>query len=337
MGDLQQTRRMVRKTLNLDTSSAVLGDASGAIHVLGEPGYVWIRERQASGFSDRKKIKLGPNVSLSMKPGTPVTLGYDFDRERCILAVDGKALVASGGNPAQLNPLDPSQQYAKQDRLITARCFPDGGMFVRTTGWWFPVGRRWVRFGGKRDDLTSLVPSTGEHCLAAIFVLEDGTSTEVTSSTPKSQLDDLSIADVQECADAATDGSTPSRFWRLYGGQTEVKDNDVFIDGRNIINVGMGQTRRFPRIVTAAGAITVTNADDVILVNKASGAATSVNMPASPMTGAQYVIKDKKGDAASNNITLIGTFDGATNYVINTNNGKATVMWDGTEWSVIAT
>lgn len=91
------------------------------------------------------------------------------------------------------------------------------------------------------------------------------------------------------------------------------------------------------RIVTAAGAITVTLADKRIVVKKTSGAATTVNLPASPDAGDVYIIIDGKGDAATNNITVVpaaGTINGAANNVISTNYGKATYVYNGTEWNL---
>jgi len=91
------------------------------------------------------------------------------------------------------------------------------------------------------------------------------------------------------------------------------------------------------RVITASGAVTVTNADDVIVVNKTSGAATTVNLPASPATGDTYCIKDGKGDAATNNITITpnaGNIDGASTYVININYGGVFIVYNGTQWNI---
>lgn len=92
------------------------------------------------------------------------------------------------------------------------------------------------------------------------------------------------------------------------------------------------------RVVTAAGAVTVSATDDVVVVNKTVGAATTVNLPAG-VTGRRYTIKDGKGDAAANNITITpaaGNIDGAATLVINTNYGRATVAYNGTQWNQVA-
>lgn len=93
-----------------------------------------------------------------------------------------------------------------------------------------------------------------------------------------------------------------------------------------------------PREVTASGAVTVAHLDDIIIVNKTVGAATTVNLPANPLKGREYIIKDGKGDAGANNITITpasGNIDGSATYVISSNYGKAKVMYNGTQWNVV--
>jgi hypothetical protein len=91
------------------------------------------------------------------------------------------------------------------------------------------------------------------------------------------------------------------------------------------------------RVVTAAGAITVATTDYIICVKKTVGAATTVNLPASPSAGDQYVIKDCKGDANTNNITVTpnaGNIDGAATYVITIPRQSIGIFYDGTQWEV---
>ncbi len=92
------------------------------------------------------------------------------------------------------------------------------------------------------------------------------------------------------------------------------------------------------RVVTAAGAVTITSADKVVIVNKTVGASTTANLPAG-VTAAQYTIKDGKGDADTNPITLTpaaGNIDGQATAVINIPYGSLTVVYSGTEWSIVA-
>ena len=92
------------------------------------------------------------------------------------------------------------------------------------------------------------------------------------------------------------------------------------------------------RVVTAAGAVTVVTADNIIVINKTVGEATAVNLPPAPNTWDTVTIKDGKGDAATNNITITpnaGNIDGSATFVIGINYGSAKLTYNGTEWNVI--
>jgi hypothetical protein len=92
------------------------------------------------------------------------------------------------------------------------------------------------------------------------------------------------------------------------------------------------------RVVTAAGAVTMSTTDYDVCVNKTVGAATAVNLPATPVTGNSYQIADCKGDSATNNITITpaaGTISGASTAVVNINYGAWTGFYNGTSWVTV--
>lgn len=79
------------------------------------------------------------------------------------------------------------------------------------------------------------------------------------------------------------------------------------------------------RVVTSNADSNFLATDTVLLINKTVGGATSVVLPASPLLSATYtrviVIKDMKGDAGTNNITL----DAGSGSLIN---GQQTLVMD---------
>lgn len=92
------------------------------------------------------------------------------------------------------------------------------------------------------------------------------------------------------------------------------------------------------RTVTAAGGVAVVTTDYIVVINKSSGAATTVTLPSSVTTGDTYIIKDGKGDANTNNITVTpssGNIDGSSTYVMNINYQSITVVYNGVQWNVI--
>lgn len=91
------------------------------------------------------------------------------------------------------------------------------------------------------------------------------------------------------------------------------------------------------RVVVAAGVVTLTNADVVVVVNKTVGAATVVNLPAG-VTNQVFVIKDGKGDANSNNITVTpaaGNIDGAGTLVMTVNYQSVMLIFNGSQWNIL--
>lgn len=130
--------------------------------------------------------------------------------------------------------------------------------------------------------------------------------------------------------------------WNGIGGTT-LQDSGITIDGSNNMTIPgrlITQSGRNikVRVVTASGAVTVATSDYVVVVNKTTGAATTVNLPSSPSTGDTYSIKDGKGDAATNNLTLTpasGNIDGAATFVMKVNYESITVVYNGTQWNII--
>lgn len=99
-----------------------------------------------------------------------------------------------------------------------------------------------------------------------------------------------------------------------------------------------GGAVRAVRVVVAAGAVTAATSDDIIVVNKTVGAATTVNLFATPTTGTVLTIKDGKGDAATNNITITpaaGNIDGSGTLVMATNYASIELVYNGTQWNAI--
>ena len=119
---------------------------------------------------------------------------------------------------------------------------------------------------------------------------------------------------------------TSERIWR-YVGVSLASENDTIA----------GLTSRTH---VDAGAVTVLADDaDIIYINKAVGAATSVNLPPSASRVRPVRIVDRKYDALAHNITILPdgseTIMGGANYVIDSNGASITLtpLPDGTGWS----
>jgi hypothetical protein len=100
----------------------------------------------------------------------------------------------------------------------------------------------------------------------------------------------------------------------------------------------LGGLNQLVSVITAAGAITVNSSQQIIEVDKTTGAATTVNIPAPTTANRVLYIVDGKGDANTNNITVTpssGTINGAASYIMNVNREAIQIVSDGTQWVVL--
>lgn len=91
-------------------------------------------------------------------------------------------------------------------------------------------------------------------------------------------------------------------------------------------------------VKTTSGNYDVLSSDSIVVVNKGTGSATQVNFPATPSTGRYIIVKDGKGDAATNNITVSGNgknIDGSSTNIISTNLQARHYAYNGTQWNIL--
>jgi hypothetical protein len=94
------------------------------------------------------------------------------------------------------------------------------------------------------------------------------------------------------------------------------------------------------RVITAAGTVTGTTADNIIIVNKTVPANTIVTMPASPTTGETMIVKDGAGNCSSFPITVTASQNidgtvGSTGIILNTDYTAVNLVYNGTVWNLI--
>lgn len=119
--------------------------------------------------------------------------------------------------------------------------------------------------------------------------------------------------------------------------QVWLPEGYVGFSSRSVVTKANSSTRIIAVVTDAT--YSLTGVEQVVLVNRTVAGATTVSLPASTNEGRKITIKDSKGDAATNNITINvtggGTIDSTTSYTINANYGSVTVIWSGTAWFVI--
>lgn len=91
-------------------------------------------------------------------------------------------------------------------------------------------------------------------------------------------------------------------------------------------------------VVTAGATASFAAGQTVLVIRKGTGSATAVTLPTAPTTWIVYTVKDGKGDAATNNITISpasGTVDGTASIVMSINSEALGFVYDGTSWNVV--
>jgi hypothetical protein len=239
----QFLRRRIRRNLNLDPIRATVGTAEGAVYVPGQMGEVWVRIRTAEGgFLPPTTARAGATTRLN--PGSQVFLRYDEDGKLAIDKHDFSAQVGAGINPILNNPLDPHvSNVVNQTEILTLLSHPTtpGTMQVYMKAWPYILNGTLKIFPGTLSPLlSSYVPGSLTQHRALLITVKGDQTMGVYASTEKDTGDPLDIIDYQEALDAALaddSDNVPAWYYRIYGGQTEVRDADRHLDIRQMINV----------------------------------------------------------------------------------------------------
>lgn len=186
------------------------------------------------------------------------------------------------------------------------------------------------------------------HPIDVVIVDGDPVAKSVVRSYVK-QHTAVSVADADEIRATDFSGQTGGLQLAAVYYRLDTSDTTSLDDGSNIIIDAAGN--RFKKVatgadevqstVTVAGDVTLDeDADDVIIIKKTVGAATNVNLPSAGDRIKPIEIVDGKGDAATNNITIIpqsGESIMATvdySYIIDSNGGSIRLkpLADGSGW-----
>jgi hypothetical protein len=122
----------------------------------------------------------------------------------------------------------------------------------------------------------------------------------------------------------------------------DIGDDDGVIPGSGALIVEdlclTGSLNLNNRVVTASGPVQMTDSDCMVFINKIASEATTVTLPLSPKDGMFVVVKDMKGDADINPITVVvsgGTLDGLSQFIMSNNYQSMMFAYNGTEWNII--
>lgn len=239
---LDELAAMVGKVFRITRIRATLGDLSGNVYDPDRPGYVWVTRQDDEGVHFQEMVRA--SKTMPMLVGMAVLLGYDSDGELEIAEADFQGMLAALLNPIMANPLNRDvYQYITQDRIQTLVSYAVGtaavdSLSVVVRPWFYrDANGVWALVREQLVDLSSYVPAAGNHRLAAIWKTPYSTTLAVTASTAQNVANPLDETDVQQCQNGISIQATPIWFYRLYGGQTSIREGDSWRDGRQFINI----------------------------------------------------------------------------------------------------
>lgn len=247
-------RQTIRRRLGFEEYRAILGDAYGIVwdDPVNRPGMMRVRYATASGLSLPPLVRIGSTYQGNTAPGTGVLIGWE-DGELRVLRPDINTQMAAGFNPALNNASVAARSQQATDSITMFKSHPTSpvSLYVVVRSWLYIESGTVKLFDASGDDgaggfkgkinLSSYVPTTGNHRLACLFLKPDNTI-EVKASTTQSVIEPLDLTDLQECFSAATDATKPCWAWRLADGQTTIGDESSWLDLRQFINVASGAT-----------------------------------------------------------------------------------------------
>jgi hypothetical protein len=242
----QQRARRVMK-IGKPVFRGLLGDANGVVDddPTNKPGYVRVRMVGSSssdgGLKSYTVVRFRANFARTANMA--VLVGYDLEGKLAVLDADWDAMEARNDNPLTTKVVDPGlNNWLEMRQVVIFRAQPIGtpdapSMVLAVLRYrYIDQDGTFHDFVGDQIDLTSFVPSAGEHCLASIFLKTDDTL-EAVASTAKSIHDPLTNDDIQETIDGRSPGARPNSAWKLVGDMTGLTEKDhLFDDLRQWVN-----------------------------------------------------------------------------------------------------
>jgi hypothetical protein len=205
----------------------------------GIPQKGFVRVRLQNDDVPYRVVKSGLLGAYNPDAGTPVVIGYDEKGDMSVEKMDHDGIREGGGNPLIYNPGDRRVSAFKQTDslrpLLTGAVSASAGTTTNeifVDRFRFSHNNTVKDFPGQTVDLSSLVPTAGNHRYVGVFLRITDLVIEIVGSTPKATITPLVEADKQECYDGRSELTIPVALWRLADAQTSVTGNDKIEDLR---------------------------------------------------------------------------------------------------------
>lgn len=250
---VQRAIREAQKVLGTYEEFGVLGDENGRINSGLPKNRVYVRKLVADGQYSKAYVAIAHTHrtgAYMLYAGSPIVLGY-LNSELFVVGQNHKTTESLGYNPAVLNTGDPTLQgVATTDLLpllshaVGTSVNPSTKIGFKSFRYYTPENEvKWfVGSVPNQVDLSSFIPSAGEHRYVCVFFNTQTANFTVRGSTAQVLAIPLSEDDKQECYDDMPPYAIPVSMWRLQDGQTAVTQVDFVEDLRPLW--GQGTSRQ---------------------------------------------------------------------------------------------
>jgi hypothetical protein len=346
MNDLTRAfTRAVRRRSRPVTLSGLIGDKNDdgtyTIQVNGQPGFVYVRARYDDGAGG---VVVAYNGKVEARPDLPVLMTMNETGVLTIVGVDyaqldnyyeGGAAESTGVGPHHHNLGSGLEDLVEGLRFMPGlvHCHKVAGVFgllVYIEPFAYEYGGVLKYWPGGSLDLTSYRPATASKQAWVIIGVNP-----VTNAAAAKTGSEYALAVPLRPADTSGidfSGRIPLAGIKLKNGQTTINNFANFCDLRLYASGGPSVGKR-RGVLTKTANYTATSADDVIIVDAASGNVTITLPAAASSTGLELTIK--RIDASGNTMTIDGnaseTIDDSTTQALSQYD-VLTMVCDGAEW-----
>jgi len=122
----------------------------------------------------------------------------------------------------------------------------------------------------------------------------------------------------------------------ITGTVLNVTEKNTVHNGTGTTGTILGRVDKYTVVSTSSANYQLLGTEEVIVIVNSTAASIQVSPPTLVPIGYAITLKDGAGNAATKPIAFIGTVDGAINRTYSTNYFSSTLLWNGTQWNVIA-
>ena len=335
------TKNVVQNKLDeyqkiINSIPVLMGDANGIVSVVGQPGYVYVRDIAGNTLTVWNSI-------APLVPNLAVMIGNVNGRLQVVQVRDIyynflMASVAPHGYTHSFTATGTDISYIYAEQFIPWYAFTsDDDDFTVTIIRQVMAASTWVASGTEDIDLNAYIPVDGTDALFILITLDVDGALQVTAGTPVANKGTLVVGDIPEIPY----GNTPLWAVILYVGQTAITrtvvDSD-YIDLRfssGGSGGGGGASSSLFDTDTVSADTTLDQTYTVVNVD-ATGANKIITVPAAASyDGKLFIINKIDAGAFYVRVNVTETIEGNAYHILKYQYESISLISNGTNWYIV--